>query len=130
MTTSSCIHKERQAMTDTPKLIEFEFPLKETSLNSVHEKNMRHGHISTLHIWPARGPLAASRAALLTTLLDVPESEEAARALARRIGGVIKKEIQRKKMPDGRTEEVEVDVTEGGILRWVGDASDKKKQQA
>ncbi len=30
--------------------------------DSVHEKNVRHGHISTLHIWPARRPLAAARA--------------------------------------------------------------------
>ena len=42
------------------KLIEAAFPLKQVSLNSVHEKNVRHGHISTLHIWPAHGlcPLA------------------------------------------------------------------------
>jgi hypothetical protein len=35
-------------------LIESAFPLKQASLDSVHEKNVRHGHISTLHIWPAR----------------------------------------------------------------------------
>ena len=32
------------------RLIEIAFPLKQTSLDSVHEKNVRHGHISTLHI--------------------------------------------------------------------------------
>ena len=47
---------------DKPRLIEVAFPLKATSLDSVHEKNVRHGHISTLHIWPARRPLAASTA--------------------------------------------------------------------
>ncbi|MBU0661704.1 DUF1156 domain-containing protein, partial [Patescibacteria group bacterium] len=47
-----------KAVTDTPRLIEHAFPLKQTSLDSVHEKNVRHGHISTLHIWPARRPLA------------------------------------------------------------------------
>ena len=36
------------------RLIEVAFPLKQTSIDSVHEKNVRHGHISTLHIWPAR----------------------------------------------------------------------------
>lgn len=36
------------------RLIEAGFPLKQVSLDSVHEKNVRHGHISTLHIWPAR----------------------------------------------------------------------------
>ena len=40
------------------RLIEVAFPLKQVSLDSVHEKNVRHGHISTLHIWPARRPLA------------------------------------------------------------------------
>ena len=42
-------------MTDHPRLIEYAFPLKQASLDSVHEKNVRHGHISALHIWPARG---------------------------------------------------------------------------
>ncbi len=51
-------------MTDR-RLIEVAFPLEQTSLDSVHEKNVRHGHISTLHIWPARRPLAACRAALI-----------------------------------------------------------------
>jgi hypothetical protein len=35
-------------MTDDPRLIEHAFPLKQASLDSVHEKNVRHGHISTL----------------------------------------------------------------------------------
>ena len=63
-------------MTDFPRLIEFAFPLKQTSLDSVHEKNVRHGHISTLHIWPARRPLAACRAALIATLLPDPGTPE------------------------------------------------------
>jgi putative DNA methylase len=57
---------------DEPRLIERAFPLKQASLDSVHEKNARHGHISTLHIWPARRPLAACRAALIATLLPDP----------------------------------------------------------
>ena len=46
---------------DGPRLIERAFPLKQASLDSLHEKNVRHGHISTLHVWPARRPLAACR---------------------------------------------------------------------
>ena len=69
-------------MTDFPRLIEYAFPLKQTSLDSVHEKNVRHGHISTLHIWPARRPLAACRAALIATLLPDPgDAGEAAGAV-------------------------------------------------
>ena len=55
------------------RLIEIAFPLNQVSLNSVHEKNMRHGHISTLHIWSVRRPLAAARAMLITTLLADPK---------------------------------------------------------
>jgi len=45
------------------RLIEEAFPLKNVSEHSKHDKNVRHGHISTLHIWPARRPLSACRAA-------------------------------------------------------------------
>lgn len=51
-------------MSDFSRLTEHAFPLKQASLDSVHEKNVRHGHISTLHIWPARRPLAACRATI------------------------------------------------------------------
>ncbi|MBC7262675.1 MAG: DUF1156 domain-containing protein, partial [Chloroflexi bacterium] len=51
------------------RLIETDFPLRAVSEESVREKNIRHGHISTLHIWWARRPLAASRATALAALL-------------------------------------------------------------
>jgi adenine-specific DNA methylase len=44
------------------RFIEESFPVKEVSHESAREKNIRHGHISTLHIWWARRPLASSRA--------------------------------------------------------------------
>lgn len=57
----------------TRRLIEEAFPLKRVSENSRHEKSAgRSGHISTLHIWPARRPLAASRAAVIAALLPDP----------------------------------------------------------
>ncbi len=63
--------------TQTQKLIESDFPLRKVSEESVREKNIRHGHISTLHIWWARRPLAASRATLLAALLpDDPRRRE------------------------------------------------------
>ncbi|MCP5495455.1 MAG: DUF1156 domain-containing protein [Leptospiraceae bacterium] len=60
------------------KLIETAFPLKEVSEHSKGEKSISNGHISSLHRWPARRPLAASRAVLIASLLDDPEdaSEE------------------------------------------------------
>ncbi|MFI5386879.1 MAG: DUF1156 domain-containing protein [Fimbriimonadales bacterium] len=59
---------------DHPRLIEAALPPTRASLDSVHEKNVRHGHTSTLPIWPARRPLAACRAALIATLLPDPDS--------------------------------------------------------
>lgn len=100
------------------RLIEEHFPLKQASLDSVHEKNVRHGHISTLHIWPARRPLAASRAALISTLLRDPGTEAGRKALADRMGGTVRKETKKKKLPDGSEELQEKEETRGGILHW------------
>ena len=105
-------------MTDFPRLIEYAFPLKQTSLDSVHEKNVRHGHISTLHIWPARRPLAACRAALIATLLPDPGDPEKRRELCEKIAGKVVKKTERKKMPNGQIVERVKEETEGGILHW------------
>ncbi len=112
-------------MTDKARLIEHAFPLKQASLDSVHEKNVRHGHISTLHIWPARRPLAACRAALIATLLPDPGTPEGRKELCEKIGGKLVKKIERKKMPDGSIVEREKEVTEGGILHWGRETSNK-----
>ncbi|MBC7222656.1 DUF1156 domain-containing protein, partial [Candidatus Bipolaricaulota bacterium] len=58
------------------RLIEVAFPIKEVSEESRREKNIRHGHISTLHIWWARRPLAASRATAFAALIPDPGDEE------------------------------------------------------
>ena len=36
------------------RFIEYDLPLAEISEESAREKNIRHGHPSTLHIWWAR----------------------------------------------------------------------------
>ena len=93
------------------RLIESAFPLRQVSLDSVHEKNVRHGHVSTLHIWPARRPLAASRAALLATLLPDPgSSEERLDVLERMAGHVVK-------VPTAAGDRMREE-TRGGILHW------------
>ena len=105
----------RLVMGDT-RLIETAFPLKQASLDSVHEKSVRHGHISTLHIWPARRPLAASRAVLLAALLDDPDDRRQRNELIHRIGGdVVTKQTER-----GDKEE-----TVGGVLHWGRESSDE-----
>ena len=85
-------------MTAGKRLIEVDFPLEQTSLDSVHEKNVRHGHISTLHIWPARRPLAASRAALIAMLLPDPGDPDTRKAIYRRLAGEGVEKIERKKV--------------------------------
>ena len=91
------------SMTDKPRLIEVAFPLKQASLTSVHEKNVRHGHISTLHIWPARRPLAACRAALLCTLLPDPGDAQKRQELLDLIGGTVVKKLVTSEDDDGNT---------------------------
>lgn len=56
--------------------IEEIFPIKEVSKISAKEKNIRQGHISTLHIWWARRPLASSRATAYASLIPVVNGEE------------------------------------------------------
>lgn len=104
-------------MNDYSRLIEHAFPLRQASIDSVHEKNVRHGHLSTLHIWPARRPLAAARAALLATLLPDPGTPESRKELCEKIGGKLKMETDK----DGRIKEV----TEGGVLRWKREIENK-----
>ncbi len=55
-------------MTYAQRLIEVDLPIKRISAHARREKSIRHGHISTLHIWWARRPLAACRAVLCATL--------------------------------------------------------------
>ncbi|MBN9276787.1 MAG: DUF1156 domain-containing protein, partial [Hyphomicrobium sp.] len=54
------------------KLIEVAIPLEAINAASAKEKNIRHGHPSTLHLWWARRPLAACRAVLFAQLVDDP----------------------------------------------------------
>src|SRR6266576_3069697 len=102
-------------MSDRTTLIEVAFPLKQASLDSVHEKNIRHGHISTLHIWPARRPLAACRAALIATLLPDPGDPEERRRIIERIGGRVVPKTEKKNVAGKR---VDVEREETLDLPW------------
>jgi putative DNA methylase len=54
------------------RLIEVDLPIKRISAHARREKSIRHGHISTLHIWWARRPLAACRAVVCAALWPDP----------------------------------------------------------
>ena len=54
------------------KLIEVDLPLEDINRESAREKSIRHGHLSTLHLWWARRPLAACRAVIFASMVDDP----------------------------------------------------------
>ncbi len=100
------------------RLIEEDFPLEKTSLDAVHEKNVRHGHISTLHIWPARRPLAACRAALITTLLANPETARERKMMLEKLaGGAIEPAVSKRSVDGGTSWQASKETTDG-ILHW------------
>src|SRR4051812_829456 len=82
-------------MTYPKRLIEVDLPIKRISAHARYEKSIRHGHISTLHLWWARRPLAACRAVILGALWPDPADplcpprflEEARKLLEATLGG-------------------------------------------
>jgi putative DNA methylase len=56
------------------RFIEESFPINGISHESSKEKSIRHGHISTLHAWWARRPLAASRSTIYGALRNFPKN--------------------------------------------------------
>ena len=99
------------------RLIEVGFPLEAVSLDSTHEKNVRHGHLSTLHIWPARRPLAACRAALVAALLPDPGNRRERREIYERLAGQVVGEVRERREAGGAVSAPRR-VTRGGILHW------------
>ncbi|PKN69056.1 MAG: hypothetical protein CVU54_12150 [Deltaproteobacteria bacterium HGW-Deltaproteobacteria-12] len=67
-------------MTEPKKLIEVAMPIKEISAESVRDKSIRHGHISTLHLWWARRPLPVCRAVVFASLVPDPLDENCPQA--------------------------------------------------
>ncbi len=56
-------------MSDDKRLIEDYLPIEKISAEASREKSVRKGHISTLHLWWARRPLVACRAAVYGALV-------------------------------------------------------------
>lgn len=57
------------------RLIEDFLPIKEISKDASREKSVRKGHICTLHLWWARRPLVACRAAVYASLVSAPSTK-------------------------------------------------------
>jgi putative DNA methylase len=60
---------------DDRRLIEDYLPIRAISAEASREKSIRKGHISTLHLWWARRPLVACRAAIYGTLVPADQFE-------------------------------------------------------
>jgi putative DNA methylase len=67
------------------KLIEVAMPIKEISAESVRDKSIRHGHISTLHLWWARRPLPVCRAVVFASLVPDPLDENCPTAFSKAV---------------------------------------------
>jgi putative DNA methylase len=65
-------------MADDRRLIEDFLPIQAIGKEASREKSVRKGHISTLHLWWARRPLVACRAAVYRALVPtsrfIPEN--------------------------------------------------------
>jgi putative DNA methylase len=106
-------------MKDIARLIETLMPLEQASILSPREKNVRSGgYISTFHVWPARRPLAACRAALLATLLPDPGDPSKRSKLLDAIGGIVELGQQESEDDDGNLVVEEKSVVNGGVLPW------------
>lgn len=72
------------------KLIEVAMPIKEISAESVRDKSIRHGHISTLHLWWARRPLPVCRAVVFASLVPDPLDENCPQAFKDAVVALLK----------------------------------------
>lgn len=75
------------------RLIEVALPIKEISAESVRDKSLRHGHISTLHLWWARRPLAASRAIVFASLVPDPDDPECPKEFKDKVNELLCKDM-------------------------------------
>ncbi len=101
---------------DCKRLAEVDFPIAVVSKHAAREKSIRHGHLSTLHLWWARRPLASCRAMLLALLLPDPcdphcpsDFKSKAREILRAVPGRV-----------GKTD----DDLRAALLRFIGDFAD------
>jgi putative DNA methylase len=81
------------------RLIEVDLPIKRISEHARREKSIRHGHISTLHIWWARRPLAACRAVICAALWPDPADPHCPQEFRNRAARIIN-EFARKAASD------------------------------
>jgi putative DNA methylase len=85
------------------RLIEDYIPIEAISAEARREKSIRKGHISTLHLWWARRPLVAARAAVYGALVPAPANKRAAREAASFVADLCKYPGPRDKIAEARS---------------------------
>lgn len=104
------------------RLIEVDLPIKRISAHARREKSIRHGHISTLHIWWARRPLAACRAVICAALWPDPADPLCPKAFREKACDI----IQSFARTAAKDNDVQTICSEESWGRWVGMAKAKE----
>src|SRR5579872_7332915 len=98
------------------RLIEVDLPIKRISEHARREKSIRHGHISTLHIWFARRPLAACRAVICAALWPDPADPLCPQSFRDRAAELITDFANKA----ANFTELNQDISEVSLGRWIG----------
>ncbi len=103
------------------RLIEVDLPIKTISAQAQREKSIRHGHISTLHIWWARRPLAACRSVICASLWPAPTDDSCSNAFRHAAAS----SLQRlRDIRGGRTRDwSDATALQEGLLEFIADFS-------
>lgn len=120
-------------MSDTcPRLIEVALPIKEVSSESSRDKSLRHGHISTLHLWWARRPLAACRAIVFASLVPDPDDPRCPPAFRAKVRALLKAKQYEpyRDIPYTAEEDRLDDTPRNRLLAFIGKFSDAYSQHA
>ncbi len=109
----------REAQKYPKRLIEVDLPIRRISEHARREKSIRHGHISTLHLWWARRPLAACRAVALAALLPDPGDERCPAAFREAAGDALSR--LRDTIGGARTDLKDPEQLRAALLQFIAD---------
>lgn len=115
-------------MSKAKKLIEVAMPIKEISAESVRDKSIRHGHISTLHLWWARRPLPACRAIIFASLVPDPLDKDCPPAFCEAVKDLLATNLLYKPYPDIPYTSIfdpMIDNLRNRLMMFIGKFSDK-----
>lgn len=109
------------------KLIEVAMPIKEISAESVRDKSIRHGHISTLHLWWARRPLPTCRAVVFASLVPDPLDEHCPQAFREAVKNILEDDTYRpyNDIPYTAAFDIMEDNLRNRLMMFIGKFSDK-----